>query len=178
MRAPSFATVARVVLALAVGGCSASAGCSLSCDRGGEHDLTALCGTWQSRGKDDEVTEERWTWSGEELVGEAITRDRHGVERSHESITIRRVDGRTIYRATPDGATPTEFKELRDHDLEAAEGEQIFVWEDPTHDFPKRIVYRVAAKRLEATISDPESEDEGKRRGFTWEHRRIAPCAR
>lgn len=178
MRAPSIAAVARVALALALGGCSASAGCSLSCGRGADHDLDALCGTWQSRGKDDATTEERWSWSGDALVGEAVTHDRHGEETSRESITLRRGEGGTIFRAQPGDATPTEFKEVRDPDLVAGEGEQVFVWENRAHDFPRRIVYRVAAERLEATISDPDADDSLLRRGFTWDYRRVSPCAR
>lgn len=168
------------VLAVATLGCSASAGCGLACSAGSGRDLAVLCGTWQSRGDDGSITEERWFVIDEGLEGDARTLDHEGLLRSHERLTLRHAGAGTIYRAEPDGATPTEFTEvtpLHEPALDAGAGEQVFVWENRAHDFPRRIVYRVAGDRLTATISDPDAADEGQRRGLTWEHQRVSPCA-
>jgi hypothetical protein len=83
----------------------------------------------------------------------------------------------TLYHAEPAGGTPTDFREIHDPAVAPAAGERVYIWVNPSHDFPRRIVYRLAGDRLTATISNPDG-DEAQRRGQTWDYRRTGVCAR
>ena len=51
----------------------------------------------------------------------------------------------------------------------------MWIWDNRAHDFPRRIVYRLAGDRLTATISDPDGDDD-RRRGISWNFVRTAAC--
>ncbi|HEY8376828.1 MAG TPA: hypothetical protein VIK91_10080 [Nannocystis sp.] len=148
----------------------------LSCARADVRDLEPLCGTWRSLGDDGSRTEERWWRRDDGLRGENHTFDATGRPLGGERLALTVRADRTIYRAEPDGSAPTEFTQVHDPALVPAAGERVWIWDNPAHDFPRRIVYRLAGDRLTATISDPDGDDT-RRRGITWEFRRIAPCA-
>ena len=66
-------------------------------------------------------------------------------------------DGAGIrYLASPDGARPTAFT------LRSLEGSQV-TFENPSHDFPRRVTYRRDGSTLTAWV-----EDSSGRRGLQW----------
>jgi len=137
--------------------------------------LGPLCGTWEQHG--GHAVHERWSRVRGGLQGRSTTADPSGkiVELEDMRLTVGRRG--TVYHAEPAGGTPTDFTEIHDPAVVPAAGERVWIWANPNHDFPRRIVYRLAGERLTATISNPDG-DEAQRRGRTWEYRRTAECAR
>lgn len=72
----------------------------------------------------------------------------------------------TELTAWPSGQEETTFQLAR-----YAEGEWVF--ENPEHDFPKRVVYRVSAEimhaSVHATTENEDPEDTGRRVDFRYE---------
>lgn len=81
----------------------------------------------------------------------------------YEFLLLRESDGRLAYEARPSGQQPAVF-----HSVEA--GDSSVVFENPDHDFPRRIGYtRVGADSLIAWI---EGELEGRVRRVDFPYRR------
>ena len=136
--------------------------------------LEPLCGAWLS----DEglIVQERWWRTRDGLAGQGTTGSPDGRIVALETMTLTAGPRGTVYHAEPNGGAPTDFTEVLDSSLAAAQGEKVWVWTNPAHDFPSRIVYRLAGDRLTATISNPAGDAEA-RRGHTFNYRRIAACA-
>lgn len=124
--------------------------------------LAFLVGTWVAETPEGRVTE-AWAKEGDALVGRSETVA--GEQQSfHEDLRIEAKDGVLVYLASPMGRTPpTEFRRTDDG---SAAG--IVVFENPAHDFPKRIRYEQNGDRLTARI-------DGDGKGATWEYRRAIP---
>lgn len=111
-------------------------------------DMAWLSGNWSgSRGTNGSITfEERWSPAkgGSMLaISRTFSRDRLG---AFEYLRILEKNGGLIYVAQPNGSEPTEFvlTELKD---------KRAVFDNPRHDYPKRIVYELAKDgSLTATI--------------------------
>ncbi|MDC0674398.1 DUF6265 family protein [Nannocystis radixulma] len=136
--------------------------------------LGPLCGTWEQR--DGWIVTETWRRVKGGLQGRSTTADPNGKIIELEEMRLTVGPGGSIYHAEPAGGTPTEFTETTDPALVPAAGERVWIWVHPTHDFPRRIVYRLAGDRLTATISNPNGDEE-QRRGRTWEYRRTGACS-
>ena len=135
--------------------------------------LDPLCGAWLS--DDGYVVQERWRLTRDGLAGDSRTGDPNGRVVVLESMTLTAGPRGTVYHAEPSSAAPTDFTEVADPSVVAGPGEKVWIWANPAHDFPRRIVYRLAGDRLTATISDPDGDDEA-RRGRTFSFKRIAAC--
>jgi hypothetical protein len=111
-------------------------------------DLTWLAGAWVgTRGKEGATSiEERWSppLGGAMLaVSRTVSRGKMG---AFEFLRIVERDGGLVYIAQPGGAKPTEFV-LTELTTKRA------VFDNPRHDYPKRIVYELSAEGgLSATI--------------------------
>jgi hypothetical protein len=104
-------------------------------------DLAWLAGAWGgTRGEGGATSiEERWSPPlGGAMLGVSRTVSR-GSMRAFEFLRIVERDGGLVYIAQPGGAPPTEFvlTEL---------GGTRAVFENPRHDYPKRIVYELSAE--------------------------------
>jgi hypothetical protein len=122
--------------------------------------LAFLVGTWVADTPEGRVTE-AWAKEGDALVGRSET-VADGAQSFHEDLRIVVKDGVLVYLASPMGRTPpTEFRRTDDG---GAPG--IVVFENPAHDFPKRIRYEQNGDRLTATI-------DGDGKGASWEYRRA-----
>lgn len=121
-----------------------------------------MAGTWletTERGQ----TEEVWTRPCGEMMAAANTSLR-GTRASFEFLRIVQREGRLVYLASPGGRMPpTEFT-LKE------QGPARVVFENPTHDFPTRIVYSldgdVLTARIEGTLG-------GQPRAMQWLLRRV-----
>lgn len=110
-------------------------------------DLAWLSGNWSgTRGTNNSIAfEERWTppkGGSMFAVSRTISRDRLG---AFEYLRILEREGGLVYIAQPGGAAPTEFIMTEFSATRA-------VFENPRHDYPKRIAYELTEGKLTATI--------------------------
>jgi hypothetical protein len=124
-----------------------------------------LAGCWAQQGREAGSVEQWMTPAGGLMLGMARTL-KNGRVVEFEFMQIRAdAEGKLSYIAQPQGRPPTEFKPLRQGEAEA-------VFENPAHDFPQRVLYRLAAPdRLVARI---EGQMNGKERGIDFPMQRTA----
>ena len=114
------------------------------------HDFAWLAGCWQRSGKDREVVEQWMRPAGDLMLGMSRT-IANGKAREFEFLQLRqKEDGEIYYIALPSGQQETWFKLVKYGAHEA-------VFENPEHDFPQRIIYRLEkdgtlAARIEGTV--------------------------
>ena len=109
--------------------------------------LDWLAGHWcmESGG---ELIDEHWLPSrGDVMLGVGRT-VKGGKTISFEFLRIERVAGSTNYIAQPQGGAPTVFRMT-------ASGADWARFENPKHDFPKRVEYRRTPQGLHAEIAGP-----------------------
>jgi hypothetical protein len=106
-----------------------------------------LAGCWQmTRG--DQVIEEQWMAPRAEVMLAMSRSVRAGRMTASEFVTLRIADGRIVYDANPSGQAPTRFTAT------TATADRV-VFENPAHDYPKRIAYeRKGSNALTAWIDD------------------------
>jgi hypothetical protein len=145
-----------LILALAAGGAAAADPVAR---------LGWLQGCWQTSGAEAGSGEQWMAAAGGTVLGMSRT-VRKGVTTEYEFLQIREVEpGKLAYIAMPSGRPPTTFKLLRESDTE-------FVFENPAHDFPQRIIYkrdgdRVLNARIEGTVKD-------KAKGIDFPMKRVS----
>ncbi|MEM6570499.1 MAG: DUF6265 family protein [Planctomycetota bacterium] len=121
-------------------------------------DITWLAGHWQVKDRDS-MTEELWMPArGRVMLGlnRSVRGKAHG---QFEFLRIVQTKKDTYYWASPGGSPATPFKMT-----EATEDHVVF--ENPEHDFPKRIEYRLDGDELTAQIFGDEP-------GPSWTLKRI-----
>ena len=109
--------------------------------------LDWIQGDWCG-GADNERIEEHWLSSHGGLrlgLGRTLKGSRTS---SFEFLRINVVDGVASYIAQPQGVPPTAFKRT-------AGGTNWVRFENPQHDFPKRVEYRRSGNALHAEIAGP-----------------------
>lgn len=127
-------------------------------------ELAWIEGEWQ-RTVSDAVAIERWRLTEAGLVGEgAVVRD--GEERHTEALLLVAMGSDVFYIARPpENPYPVAFR------LVSSEAD-TFVFENPTHDFPQRIVYRrTAPDAMTAVIEGPGEGGETQRVAFAFVRR-------
>jgi hypothetical protein len=119
-----------------------------------------LAGNWKTAQR-DMVIEETWNAPAAGLMmgmSRTFTPER---TRSFEFVRIERRGTDVFYVAQPQGEKPTEFRMTKLED-------GMIVFENPKHDFPKRISYRrVDADHVTARI------DDGKETGRDFVYERV-----
>jgi hypothetical protein len=122
------------------------------------NDLSWLVGHWV--GREGEVISEEWWTEPAGLVMLGMHRDvSPGAQGFFEYLRIvARADG-VVYIAQPLGRPPTDFPLV---DL----GPTRVVFENLLHDFPQRIIYRLADDGV--LVVRIEGEIEGERRSSEW----------
>ncbi len=110
-------------------------------------DLAWLAGAWTGTRSSGASFEERWSPpKGGAMLATSRTVNASGKMSAFEFLRIVERDGGLIYIAQPGGAPPTEFV-LTELSAKRA------VFDNPRHDYPKRIVYELSAEgALTATI--------------------------
>lgn len=120
-----------------------------------------LAGNWVEKTERGE-TQEMWTAPRGDMMA-AVNSSLRGTRAGFEFLRIVKRDGKLIYLASPGGRTPpTEFP-LKES------GENRLVFENPTHDFPTRILYTLKGDVLTARI---EGVMGGKERAMEWQFKR------
>jgi hypothetical protein len=118
-------------------------------------ELAWLAGTWSGT-EAGTTTEEHWMApAGGVMLGMNRTVGDGFVFGEH--LRIEETNAGTYYRAWPDGQEPTSFRVV-------SAGPRRAVFENPAHDYPRRIVYALEGEVLSMTISgDPDQ------RVATWQ---------
>lgn len=146
---------------LAGGPCSARAG-----EEASLMDLAWLAGCWASVGGESGSVEQWMAPAGGSMLGMSRT-VRNSRTVAWETMHIRQADDGSIeYTAMPSGQPAASFALV-------AMGESEVIFENPEHDFPQRIIYRLKlGGRLEASI---EGEVNGQARTVLFPMQSM-PC--
>lgn len=121
-------------------------------------DLSWMTGHWSAT-VDGWVMEEVWLApSGGIMLG--MHRDVKGIRSTFEFIRIAQSGGGVVYLAQPGGRPATSFPLIEVTSTRA-------VFENPQHDFPKRIIYTLADGRLCARVEG----DGEKAQEWCWTRR-------
>lgn len=125
----------------------------------GLESIAWLAGHWRQE-SDKRVVEELWLPPrGGLMIG--INRTVHASGKfQFEYLRIVADEQGVVYLASPGGTKPTPFR------LTKAE-KALAVFENPKHDFPKRIEYRLDGEKLTASIA-------GDKPGPSWTFQRVA----
>ena len=123
-----------------------------------------LTGCWERR-VDRWHFEEQWMEPrGGTMLGMGRT-TRGDTLVEYEQVRIFERAGKLVYAAHPSGQTPAEF-------VSTVVGDSVIVFENKTHDFPRRITYcRTGLDSLLATV---EGKSKGRRRAVEFPYVHIA----
>jgi hypothetical protein len=103
-------------------------------------ELAWLAGAWVGTRSSGSSVEERWSPPlGGAMLAVARTVNTSGKMVSFEYLRIVERDGGLVYIAQPGGAAPTEF-------VLTEMGPRRAVFDNPRHDYPKRVVYELSAE--------------------------------
>ncbi len=126
-----------------------------------------LAGCWEA-GTENRITEEQWmSPRGGLMVGMARS-VRDGLARGHEFVMIRAGEDGAVFSAHPSGQRPADFEVTVMTNAKLR-------FENPTHDFPKKIEYhRIGGNRIVAKVF---AEVKAEEPAFQVDYRR-ASCSR
>lgn len=126
-------------------------------------DLAWLAGCWDGSGGGRESLEQWMKPSGQTMLGMSRT-VADGKTVDYEFMQVRQQDGNIFYVAKPSGQEEASFKLVKYENKEA-------VFENPEHDFPQRVIYRLEKDgSLAAAI---EGMSKGKLKKIEFPMRRV-----
>jgi hypothetical protein len=122
-----------------------------------------LAGCWEQRSARQTI-EEQWTrprggimlGAGRTLRGDTLV--------EYEQVRIEERGGHLVYAAQPSGQTPADFASI-------AVSDTAVTFENPTHDFPQRVIYRRAGR--DSLLARVEGRRRGIVRGVNFPYRRV-----
>lgn len=116
-------------------------------------DVAWIAGAWVGTRSSGSRIEERWSPPlGGAMLAVSRTVNTSGRMNAFEYLRILEREGGLVYAAQPGGAKATEFVLT---ELTAENGAHRAVFDNPRHDYPKRIVYELSAEGgLSATIGN------------------------
>jgi hypothetical protein len=85
--------------------------------------------------------------------------------REYEQVALFERGGRLVYAATPARQAPAEFESI-------AVSDSAVTFENPTHDFPQRVMYRRHGP--DSLVARVEGLRSGRLRGSDYPYRRVA----
>lgn len=122
------------------------------------NDLTWLAGCWDGSTASRESLEQWMKPSGQTMLGMSRT-VAGGKTVAFEFLQIREQDGSIFYVAQPSGQAEASFKLVKYENNEA-------IFENPDHDFPQRIIYRLEKDGLLAAAIEGMSRGKLKKIDF------------
>lgn len=116
-------------------------------------DLQVFLGNWRAESPNNVTTESWAKVSDHSFEGKGLVEDRSGSPDSSESLRIVEMSGEIFYIAkVKANEFPTSFKLTRCN-------QSKFDFENPTHDFPKKISYKfIKDKKLIVTVGGNDDE--------------------
>jgi hypothetical protein len=121
-----------------------------------------LIGKWKLQSDKSESYEE-WRMDGKRLSGESYS-IQNGIKEINEKLFLEKFDKQWAYIAIPGGQAITLFALSKTED-------STFVFENPEHDFPQRIIYAYDGKNtINASI---EGEKNGAFKRITFSFKRV-----
>lgn len=128
------------------------------------NDLSWLAGCWEANLRGREVNEQWMKPAGGIMLGMARTVSQ-GKAAEFEFTQIREdKDGSIYYVAKPSGQAEASFKLVKLQNKEA-------VFENPQHDFPQRIIYRLQPDG--SLFARVEATEKGQTRGIDYPYKRA-----
>jgi len=128
-------------------------------------DLAWLAGCWDGSSAGREYLEQWMKPSGQTMLGMSRSVI-NGKTREYEFVQIREQDGGIFYVAKPSGQAEASFKLVKYENQEA-------VFENPQHDFPQRIIYKLEKDGSLTAAIEGMSKGQLKKIGFPM---RRAKC--
>ena len=125
--------------------------------------LKWITGCWESNENNKLVTEQWMKPAGSTMIGMART-VKNGKTTAFEFLRLVEENSDIFYIAKPSKQAETAFKLIKQ-----TENEVIF--ENPTHDFPQRIIYRL--KDNDSLFARIEGDNKGKQMGFDFPMKRA-----
>jgi hypothetical protein len=123
-----------------------------------------LAGCWEQRAGGRLVEEQWMAPRGGTMLGMSRT-TRGDTLVEYEQVRIFERGGKLVYAAHPSGQEPAEFESTTLTD-------SLIVFENPTHDFPQRIVYQRLG--LDSLIARVEGTTRGRARSFQFSYAHVA----
>ena len=128
-------------------------------------ELSWMSGRWCTRGSEQKIEEHWLPHRGDMLLGVNRTL-KGGRTISFEFLRIVLVEGQVSYVAQPGGQPPTSFARTDG-------GANWVRFENPAHDFPKRIEYRREGEALHAETAGPG--EDGREKVIAFEFAACSP---
>jgi hypothetical protein len=127
-------------------------------------DLSWLAGCWRQEASGRIVDEVWMAPAGDAIFGmsRTVAKDRAV---AHEFMQIRSAADGLVFIARPSGQPEATFRLVKS-------GARELVFENPTHDFPQRVMYRLASP--DALVGRIEGTEKGRTRGVDFPMRRVA----
>jgi hypothetical protein len=127
-------------------------------------DLSWLAGCWRQEASGRTVDEVWMAPAGDAIFGmsRTVAKDRAV---AHEFMQIRTAADGLVFVARPSGQPEATFRLVKSGACE-------LVFENPAHDFPQRVMYRLPS--LDALVGRIEGTEQGRTRGIDFPMRRVA----
>lgn len=127
-------------------------------------ELSWLAGCWRQEASGRIVDEVWMAPAGDAIFGmsRTVAKDRAV---AHEFMQIRSSADGLVFVARPSGQEEATFRLVKS-------GARELVFENPTHDFPQRIMYRLDSP--DALVGRIEGTEKGRTRGIDFPMRRVA----
>ncbi len=123
-----------------------------------------IAGCWSGEVRGQEYTEQWMKPSGEAMLGMSRTVSKNKMV-DHEFLQIRQQDdGEVYYIAKPSKQAEASFKLIK-------AGPQELIFENPQHDFPQRIIYRLVSEG--SLVARIEGTRNGQQRGVDFPMKRV-----
>ena len=127
------------------------------------NNLKWITGCWESNNKNELVTEQWMKPAGNSMLGMSRTVT-NSKTTAYEFLRIVQEHSEVFYIANPSKQQETSFKLIKQTNNEA-------IFENPTHDFPQRIIYRLKSKT--SLVARIEGDNKGKQMGFDYPMKRV-----
>jgi hypothetical protein len=128
--------------------------------------LSWLAGCWRQINRPrGTVIDEQWMAPrGGTMLGMSRTVRGDSALVEFEHLQLLQRNGRAVYHAEPSGQKPADF-------VAAAASDTLVVFENPTHDFPQRIIYR--KRGTDSLLARIEGTVGGQTRGVDFPYERA-----
>lgn len=129
--------------------------------------LKWMAGCWRQQAPGSTVDEQWMAPRAGMMLGLGRTVRGDTIVLEFEQLRIFQRAGHAVYHAEPSGQKPTDFEAN-------ATSDSLVVFENPTHDFPQRVIYR--KRGADSLIGRIEGTLNGKVRGVDFPYMRV-PCS-